>query len=301
MNITQAKQLKMQELLAVLGCQPHHETKGEIWYPSPFRHESEPSFKINLERNIWYDFGEGEGGNIIDFVMKYYATDLRGALRQLAALNIGTLLQPVTRPMTVPKRAAVKAGTGAEDRLTVNSVQPLSNRALIGYLEKRSVPLEVARDYVQEMHYTRQGKPYFALAFANDSGGYELRNPYFKGTHGVKDISLVKKEGDLQQVAVFEGFMDMLSASHVYTKDLEGVSLLVLNSVALKERALTAIREGGAQTVLLFPDHDASGRELVSWFMAQLPDRQVVDESRRYPGHKDVNEWLVAQQGRGRG
>ena len=70
MNIAQAKQLRMKDLLAVLGCQPHHETKGEIWYPSPFRHESEPSFKINLDRKIWYDFGEGEGGNILDLAMK---------------------------------------------------------------------------------------------------------------------------------------------------------------------------------------------------------------------------------------
>jgi hypothetical protein len=296
MNVAQAKQLRMKDVLAALGCQPHHETKGEIWYPSPFRHESEPSFKINLERNIWYDFGEGEGGNILDFAMKYYATDLRGALRQLAALNIGTLLQPVTRPTTVPKRAAVKAVVGSEDGLTVTSIQPLINPALIGYLEQRCIPLEIARDYVQEMHYTRQGKPYFALAFANDSGGYELRNPYFKGTHSVKDITLVKRKGGTGSVSLFEGFMDMLSALVVYADDLKDTSLLVLNSVALKDKALAAIRAMGARTVQLFPDHDASGRELVAWFMEQLPGMDVMDQSGRYAGHKDVNAWLVAQQ-----
>lgn len=296
MNVAQAKQLRMQDLLAALGCQPHHETKGEIWYPSPFRHENEPSFKINLERNIWYDFGEGEGGNILDFAMKYYATDLRGALRQLVALNIGTLLQPVTKPATVAKRAAVKAAQTSADGLTVTSVQPLSNPALIRYLEQRCIPLEIARDYVQEMHYTRMGKPYFALAFANDSGGYELRNPYFKGTHSVKDITLVKRKGDAGSVALFEGFMDMLSALVIYANDLKDTSLLVLNSVALKDKALAAIRAIGARTIQFFPDHDTSGRELVAWFMEQLPGMDVVDQSRRYAGHKDVNAWLVAQQ-----
>lgn len=295
MNVAQAKQLRMQDVLVALGCQPHHEVKGEIWYPSPFRHESEPSFKINLERNIWYDFGEGEGGNILDFAMKYYATDLRGALRQLAALNIGTLLQPLTKPATVPKRAAVKAVQGSAEGLTVTSVQPLSNPALIRYLEQRCIPLEIARSYVQEMHYTRQGKPYFALAFANDSGGYELRNPYFKGTHSVKDITLVKRKGDAGSLALFEGFMDMLSALVAYRDDLKDTSLLVLNSVALKEKALAAIRVMGARTVELFPDHDASGRELVGWFMEQLPGMEIVDQSGRYAGHKDVNEWLVAR------
>lgn len=296
MNVAQAKQLRMKDVLEALGCQPHHETKGEIWYPSPFRHESEPSFKINLERNIWYDFGEGTGGNILDFAMKYYATDLRSALRQLAALNIGTLLQPVTKSATVPKRAAVKATAGSENGLRVTSVQPLNNPALIVYLEQRCIPLEIAKDYVQEMHYTRQGKPYFALAFANDSGGYELRNPYFKGTHSVKDITLVKRKGNAGSVALFEGFMDMLSALVAYAEDLKDTSLLVLNSVALKDKALVAIRAMDARTVQLFPDHDASGQEMGTWFMKQLRGMEVVDQSRRYAGHKDVNAWLVAQQ-----
>lgn len=295
MNVAQAKQLRMQDVLAALGCQPHHEAKGEIWYPSPFRHESEPSFKINLERNIWYDFGEGEGGNILDFAMKYYATDLRGGLRQLAALNIGTLLQPVTKPSTVPKRAAVKAVQASEEGLSVARIQPLCNPALIRYLEQRCIPLEIARDYVQEMHYIRQGKPYFALAFANDSGGYELRNPYFKGTHSVKDIRLMKRKGNAGSVALFEGFMDMLSALVAYADDLKDTSLLVLNSVALKDKALAAIQAMGARTVKLFPDHDASGRELVTWFMAQLPGTEIVDQSRHYAGYKDVNDWLVAR------
>lgn len=39
---------------------------------SPFRSETEPSFKINLERNIWYDFGLGTGGNVIDFAMQHF-------------------------------------------------------------------------------------------------------------------------------------------------------------------------------------------------------------------------------------
>lgn len=301
MNIAQAKQLRMKDLLAALGCQPHHEAKGEIWYPSPFREESEPSFKINLDRNIWYDFGEGEGGNILDFAMKYYATDLRGALRQLATLHIGTLLQPVTTPAIVPKRAAVKPVQVAEESLAVSSVKPLRNRALVLYLEKRGIPLEIAKEYVQEIYYTRQEKPYFALAFANDSGGYELRNPYFKGTHGVKDITLVKRETEPQAVAVFEGFMDLLSALCVYAKELEDVSLLVLNSVAMKDKALAAIRALGAEQVQLFPDRDASGQELAVYFREQLPGIAVTDESARYAGHKDVNAWWLAQQGRGRG
>ena len=29
------------------------------------KEEHEPSFKVNTDRNLWYDFGAGKGGNII--------------------------------------------------------------------------------------------------------------------------------------------------------------------------------------------------------------------------------------------
>jgi hypothetical protein len=31
--------------------------KGELWYKSPFREETEASFKLNPQQIAWYDFG----------------------------------------------------------------------------------------------------------------------------------------------------------------------------------------------------------------------------------------------------
>ena len=72
-------------------------------------------------------------------------------------------------------------------------MQPLQNKALIQYLEQRAIPADVARPYLQEAYYTVAGRDrtYFALAFPNQTGGYELRNPYFQGVAGSKDISLI--------------------------------------------------------------------------------------------------------------
>lgn len=61
------------------------------------------------------------------------------------------------------------------------------------------------------MYYRIGGKPYFALAFKNDSGGYELRNPRFKGSTS-KDITHIRQKGEPRDTCfVFEGFMDFLS------------------------------------------------------------------------------------------
>jgi hypothetical protein len=47
------------------------------------------------------------------------------------------------------------------------------------------------------------------LGFKNDSGGYELRSEFFKGSNSPKDITAFKNRG--KKVAAFEGFFDFLS------------------------------------------------------------------------------------------
>ena len=71
MNTQQAKRIPMPELLSRLGFEPTRRQGIYLWYRSPLRSsETQASFKVNTQWNSWYDFGEGAGGNIIDFVMK---------------------------------------------------------------------------------------------------------------------------------------------------------------------------------------------------------------------------------------
>ena len=65
MNTNEAKQIRIEEYLHSLGYDPVRKQGDSLWYKSPFRNEREPSFKVNTERNLWYDFGAGRGGNII--------------------------------------------------------------------------------------------------------------------------------------------------------------------------------------------------------------------------------------------
>lgn len=56
MNTNEAKQIRIEEYLHSLGYDPVRRQGGSLWYMSPFRDEQEPSFKVNTERNLWYDF-----------------------------------------------------------------------------------------------------------------------------------------------------------------------------------------------------------------------------------------------------
>lgn len=56
MTITDVKQIRISDYLHSLGYNPVKQQGGNLWYKSPFRQESEPSFKVNTELNLWYDF-----------------------------------------------------------------------------------------------------------------------------------------------------------------------------------------------------------------------------------------------------
>lgn len=290
MNTYQAKRIPLRELLASLGHQAQKETQGELWYLSPFRQESAPSFKINVAGNVWYDFGMGKGGNIIDFAMHYF--HVSGVAAALHALE-NQMGNPVSSAPSAsnPTRAA-KAQP--KDALSISKIQPLQNRALLEYLSSRGIDASAAGPYVQEVYYTRAGKHYFALAFPNQSGGWELRNPYYKGSLGSKDISIIHPQrlNVEASVMVFEGFMDFLSFLAWQKRIEPPLPVVVLNSTAMGEKAIRTLQNMALQTVYLYLDHDASGRELTAQFQRTLTGLNVVDQAALYAGHKDFNEFL---------
>lgn len=301
MNAKAAKQIPLFLILQRLGHQPAKEVRGEMWYKSPLRNETSPSFKINPEKNVWFDFGHGEGGNVLDFIMVYYNIgDVSQALRQLDQLIDGS-------NWSINDRQSQRqvASPTAEDSLPPVSdcLRPLVQPALIRYLNKRGIDKQTACCYVKEIHYTRHGKPYFALAFPNDGGGYELRNAYFKGVIGPKEISLLVKEKKRAEtvvptrvngVTVFEGFIDFLSALTFYHVTTPTYPVIVLNGVSLKQKAVEVINQMAAQKVYLYLDRDDAGRRLAAHFQERLPKEiTLVDKSDVYKGYKDFNQFLV--------
>lgn len=290
MNTYQAKRIPLPTILAKLGCEQHHTAKGELWYASPFRQESEASFKINPDRNIWYDFGLGDGGNVLDFVMQYYhLSTISEALRKLDNLEGWVAKAPA------PPKPAKVTEKDLGDSMSVSKVQPLQNSALIKYLQGRGVNVDIARSYVQEIYYTYNYRHYFALAFQNRSGFYEMRNPYYKGVSGHKDISIIPGTTD-GEAMVYEGFMDCLSALTYYQTPTPAITAIVMNSAAMKDKTIEALTAMGVRKVHLYLDHDTSGQALAGAIREALTGVEVIDQSDVYAGWKDFNEFLQAQQ-----
>ena len=75
MNIDTAKQIPISDYLHSLGYSPIKQQGNSLWYKSPFREEKEPSFKVNTDLNLWFDFGLGRGGNILSLAKELCSTD----------------------------------------------------------------------------------------------------------------------------------------------------------------------------------------------------------------------------------
>lgn len=292
MNIQEIKTIKLQDFLASLGYSPTKQQGDNLWYLSPFRQENHASFKVNTERNQWYDFGIGKGGNIIDLAeLLYKSTDVSYLIHKMASDT------PHCAPMPSTTFADVKAGqrTNSFENL---QVLPLAHPALIRYLDDRCIDMEVATSVCKELHYNFNGKHYFGIGSPNITGGYELRNPFFKGCIAPKDISHFYADEPKKACFLFEGFMDFLSFMTLKRKEnpqitgLRQQNYLILNSVTNIHKAIRRLSH--YESVQCFLDNDDAGKNAYLQLSKELGNT-VADASTLYNGFKDLNEYLCAK------
>lgn len=286
MNIDQIKKIKLQEFLATIDCKPVKQYGVNLMYLSPLRTEKHASFKVNTELNLWYDFGISRGGNIIDLAeLLYNSSDVSYLIHQIErnAPSCVSVSLPTTKPNT-PQNSF--------ENLQVLSI---SHPALIKYLGERCIDIEIARTVCKELHFDTRGKHYFGIGFPNIAGGYEIRNPFFKGGITPKDISLFHNEESKQSCFVFEGFIDFLSFMMLRRKENDGLKrqdYLVLNSISNIQKALEPLSH--YENVQCFLDNDEAGRNAYLRLSKEFGNL-VTDASTLYSGFKDLNEYLCAE------
>ena len=56
-EIDAVRQMPLADFLARLGYEPVRSSGNELWYIAPYRGERTPSFRVNVAKQLWYDFG----------------------------------------------------------------------------------------------------------------------------------------------------------------------------------------------------------------------------------------------------
>lgn len=282
-TIQAIKRLPIRTYLAERGLRPTKDNPRYGLYLSPLRKEHTPSFKVDYVQNLWYDFGLGAGGSIIDLVMRLERCDFAQALRLLGSGERTPMAVPV--PLSVPPTVPA---------LRLLSDIPLHHPALVGYLSSRGIDPATASACCREVHYAVGGRNYFAVGFRNDAGGWELRSERFKGCVSPKHITTIDNRSDT--VVAFEGFMDFLSYLSMKPDEWQHIDVAVLNSVVHLPKAIPFLDRHA--TIHAFFDNDEAGRKTTAELKRLCPNSTVIDRSHLYRSHKDLNEYWQAKQSR---
>ena len=294
-NCKGANQIDLVNYLETLGHEPSKIKNQDYWYLSPLRNENTPSFKVNQKLNLWYDHGLGKGGNVVDFGIEYFRCTVSEFLQLLNGNSISSGISLFVKNDN-GQSSSLRIANGKKynplDKIIIVDVRKLENKMLIAYLDKRSISQEIARQHCKEVDFCLNNRNYTAIGFENISGGYELRNEYFKGSNSPKDITFIDSQA--KSVVVFEGFFDYLSYKMMNQKSVNlQTNFLILNSLSFFKKSLQLMEKH--ERVDLYLDRDSVGVQCTHEAL-QRDSTIYIDQSFLYEQKKDLNEWLNQEQ-----
>lgn len=287
-DLSLIKRYSIVEYLEKKGIRPVRRTPAYAMYRSPLREETRPSFKVDIQKNLWIDYAEGRGGSIIDLCMRLEGCTLSEAICRLGQNVPDNTVYSSHKDFSQNNLQPTMAANETRKLISISGTLPPH---LQEYLTKvRCIDLEKAKPFLKSISYEVRGRCYQAIGFANLSGGYELRDDKtFKGTIAPKDITPIFTDR-AEPVCIFEGFMDFLS--FLSMKEEITNHYLVMNSVSNVARTIRYLNDRHLTHIRTFLDNDEAGRRAVQDFIKA--GFHVEDMNIHYKDFKDLNEYHVS-------
>jgi hypothetical protein len=277
--MNELNKISIKQYLAGMNIYPVKDYGYYGMYHCPFRDDHNASFKVDYNKNVWYDFGANTGGTIIDLVMKMNNCSFHEAANRLEK-----------------KYADVQISSNADNSfsfhednpsITIQNIIPITHPKLIAWVQERKIDLTLANFYCREIHYSNRDKQYFSVGFRNDKGGYELSSPPdFKSCISPKEITTFRNGSDT--CLVFEGFRDFLSYLTLQKVDKSKHDVAVLNSVANVQKAMDFLK--AHKEIYTYLDNDEGGRNTTE--LIKSVNSVVHNRSSQFAGYKDLNDYL---------
>ncbi len=126
--------------------------RGRSWIGlCPFHPDKDPSFSVNEDRQIFYCFGCGEGGNVIKFLMKIQGLSFVEAVKALASrygISIPERpLSPVQRRKLELKDELIHVNETAADFFSTNLDSSRDAEKAREYLEERGMDASIIKAF----------------------------------------------------------------------------------------------------------------------------------------------------------
>lgn len=283
-QIESIKRVSIVSYLLSLGVKPVKYSGVQLVYFSPKHTENTPSFFVHPDKNVFHDYTTDERGDIIRLVC--YLTGCTFP----KAVEILQKFEPISQPPTLSFSGQKAEPTGKGSKLIITDVRPLENRALLNYVEDRCIPPLLAKKYLREVNYKLGRKRTFGVGFENDKGGFEVRNPYWKGSTSPKWITTFPVANS-STVNLFEGFLDFLSCCACFGLTEPRNTTVILNSTANLRHVLDSLKNYKQANVYF--DNDDAGRR-AKQMVADTGIKVFDGATKYYPNHNDFNGYLTS-------
>ncbi|WKB81363.1 toprim domain-containing protein [Cellulophaga lytica] len=277
-NCETARNFSVEKALEKLGHFPKKTSEKEAWFLSPFRSETQASFKVSKTKNRWYDHGEGIGGNVIDLVSMILKCTISETLE---FLNGDVSYFPFQQP---------KIFYSTETEINISKVQKITHPALIQYLSVRGISITIANSYCKEVWYTNKDNQYFAIGLQNEKNGWEFRNKIFKNSSSPKSYTYIHNHN--KQLIILEGLFDLLSLATLKPRELKVSDIIVLNSIAFIKDV--QIHFSKYECIHLYLDNDLAGEEATMYLKKN--HKYIIDCRDTYKNYKDLNDFLCYEK-----
>ena len=115
----------------------------------PFHQEKTPSFSVNPEKQFYYCFGCGAGGNALGFIMDYERMEFREAIESLAqAAGIDLPAEEVDNAPQIDHQKPLYESMERATKLYEGCLRQHKDRGrVVDYLKSRGLSGEIARDF----------------------------------------------------------------------------------------------------------------------------------------------------------
>ena len=115
----------------------------------PFHQEKTPSFSVNPEKQFYYCFGCGAGGNALGFIMDYERMEFREAIESLAqAAGIDLPAEEIDNAPQVDHQKPLYESMERATKLYEGFLRQHKDRGrVVEYLKNRGLSGEIARDF----------------------------------------------------------------------------------------------------------------------------------------------------------
>ncbi len=177
----------------------------------------------------------------------------------------------------------------------------IQSKGLLDFLNALGISPEIAQYYFNEICvYNKQTREkLITLGFSNEDEGWELINPFFKGTIGSPSISFIRASTPKpESIHIFKDSLDFLS----FLSKLGGKRILadtiVLHSTNCLEQIKPYILNYGYKQVYSWMSNDKTGQQAKEYIQNLISSEEETKHkamNKLYTPYKDLSTWYQLQ------